>query len=168
MDPTASVPLKSKFADRESLKRGRKAQYPTRFSRLAGYAVFPIISGRRIKMEGKETQVQVWFDSQCPLCAKEIAFMKRLDWFKRVEFVDIYTTADCPLDPRQLLARFHAREKGQPIVDGAAAFAALWRHLPLLKPLGVVARIPLVLRMLEKAYVQFLRVRPALQRFFGT
>jgi len=109
-------------------------------------------------MEGKETQVQVWFDSQCPLCAKEIAFMKRLDWFKRVEFVDIYTTADCPLDPRQLLARFHAREKGQPIVDGAAAFAALWRHLPLLKPLGVVARIPLVLRMLEKAYVQFLRV----------
>ena len=168
MDPTASVPLKSKFADRESLKHGRKAQYPTRFSRLAGYAVFPIISGRRIKMEGKETQVQVWFDSRCPLCAKEIAFMKRLDWFKRVEFVDIYTTADCPLDPRQLLARFHAREKGQPIVDGAAAFAALWRHLPLLKPLGVVARIPLVLRMLEKAYVQFLRVRPALQRFLGT
>ena len=119
-------------------------------------------------MEGKETQVQVWFDSQCPLCAKEIAFMKRLDWFKRVEFVDIYTSANCPVDPRQLLARFHAREKGQPVVDGAEAFAALWRQLPLLKPLGLLARMPLVLRMLEKAYDQFLRVRPALQRFLGT
>ncbi len=119
-------------------------------------------------MEGKHTRVQVWFDSQCPLCAKEIAFMKRLDWFKRVEFVDIYATSDCPLDPSKLLTRFHAQESGQPIVDGAAAFAVLWRHLPLLKPLGMAARIPRVLRLLEAAYIQFLRVRPALQKFLGT
>ena len=119
-------------------------------------------------MEGKQFQVQVWFDSQCPLCTKEIAFMKRLDWFKRVEFVDIYAASDCPLDSSTLLARFHAQERGQPIVDGAAAFALLWRHLPLLKPLGMAARIPLVLRMLEVAYVQFLRVRPALQKILGT
>ena len=119
-------------------------------------------------MEGKHTQVRVWFDSQCPLCAKEIAFMKRLDWFKRVEFIDIYAASDCPLDPSKLLARFHAQESGQPIVDGAAAFAVLWRHLPLLKPLGMAARIPRVLRLLEAAYIQFLRVRPALQKFLGT
>jgi len=118
-------------------------------------------------MEGKQAQVQVWFDSQCPLCTKEIAFMKRLDWFMRIDFIDIYTTTDCPLDSRQLLERFHAQEKGQPIVDGAEAFAVLWRHLPLLKPLGVLARTPLVLKMLERAYVQFLRIRPTLQRYLG-
>jgi predicted DCC family thiol-disulfide oxidoreductase YuxK len=118
-------------------------------------------------MNGKQTHIKVWFDSQCPLCAQEIAFMKRLDWFKRVEFVDIYATADCPLDPQQLLARFHAQESGQRIVNGAAAFAALWRHLPLLRPLGALARIPLVLRTLERAYVRFLRIRPALQRYLG-
>ena len=111
--------------------------------------------------------MQVWFDSQCPLCAKEIALMRRLDWFNRVEFIDIYATSDCPLEPSRLLARFHAQEIGQPIVEGAAAFAVLWRHLPVLKPLGMLARIPLILRLLERAYVQFLRVRPGLQRFFG-
>lgn len=118
-------------------------------------------------MANKHAQVQVWFDSQCPLCAKEIALMRRLDWFNRVEFIDIYATSDCPLEPSRLLARFHAQEIGQPIVEGAAAFAVLWRHLPVLKPLGMLARIPLILRLLERAYVQFLRVRPRLQRFFG-
>ena len=64
-------------------------------------------------MEGQHTQVQVWFDSQCPCAQKGNAFMKRLDWFKRVEFIDIYAASDCPLDPSKLLARFHA-QGGQP------------------------------------------------------
>ena len=34
--------------------------------------------------------VTVWFDSQCPLCIKEIALMRRLDWRKRVNFIDIH------------------------------------------------------------------------------
>jgi predicted DCC family thiol-disulfide oxidoreductase YuxK len=108
--------------------------------------------------------VTVWFDSQCPLCAKEIALMRRLDWHKRVNFIDIYATDHCPLDPAQLLERFHAKETGQPIVDGAAAFAVLWRHLPLLKPMGALARLPWVLSVLERAYVVFLSVRPKLQK----
>ena len=54
--------------------------------------------------------------------------MRRLDWRKRVNFIDIYATDHCPIDPVQLLERFHAQEAGQPIVDGAAAFAVLWRH----------------------------------------
>ena len=36
--------------------------------------------------------------------------------------------------------------------------------IPLLRPLGLIARIPVVLKALEWAYVRFLRVRPALQR----
>jgi hypothetical protein len=40
----------------------------------------------------------------------------------------------------------------------------LWRQLPLLKPLGVLARLPWILRVLERAYVAFLRVRPRLQK----
>ena len=167
MDQTASVRLKSKFADRKSHALGPEGPVPHPFFTASGVRCPLLTALGKNSMEGKHAQVQVWFDSQCPLCRKEIAFMKRLDWFKRVEFVDIYATSDCPLDPGQLLARFHAQERGQPIVDGAAAFAVLWRHLPLLKPLGVLARIPVVLRMLEGAYVQFLRIRPALQRHLG-
>jgi predicted DCC family thiol-disulfide oxidoreductase YuxK len=115
-------------------------------------------------MADKPARVTVWFDSQCPLCTKEIGLMRRLDWHGRVNFIDIYAATDCPLDPAQLLERLHAQEVGQPLVDGAAAFAVLWRHLPLLKPLGVLARLPFVLSILERAYVAFLRIRPRLQK----
>ncbi|MFN3515809.1 MAG: thiol-disulfide oxidoreductase DCC family protein [Novosphingobium sp.] len=108
-------------------------------------------------------RVTVWFDGACPLCRREIALIRRLDWRGRIAFVDV-TKADaaCPLDRAQLLARFHASEKGT-ILSGAAAFAAMWRAVPLLWPLGQFARLPLVLPVLERAYLAFLLVRPRLQ-----
>lgn len=108
--------------------------------------------------------VTVWFDSECPLCVREIALMRRLDRREAIDFVDVQGGADCPLDAETLLARFHARERGGPIVSGAAAFAAMWRAIPLLRPLGLVARIPPVLWLLERLYRGFLVVRPAMQR----
>ena len=50
------------------------------------------------------------------------------------------------------------------MLSGAAAFAAMWRAIPVLRPLGLAARNALVLRGLERLYVAFLRVRPALTR----
>ena len=106
----------------------------------------------------------VWFDGACPLCTREIALMRRLDRARRIDFVDVAAPdASCPIDPALLLARLHAREDGV-LLDGAAAFGAMWRAIPLLRPLGLIARIPVVLSALEWAYVRFLRVRPALQR----
>lgn len=106
----------------------------------------------------------VWYDGACPLCTREIALMRRLDRARRIEFIDVVQEgAACPLDPALLLTRLHARENGV-MLDGAAAFAAMWRAIPLLRPLGLIARNPLVLGALEWAYVRFLRVRPALQR----
>jgi hypothetical protein len=37
----------------------------------------------------------------------------------------------------------------------------MWRAIPLLRPLGLAARNKRVLRLLERLYVGFLRVRPA-------
>ncbi|WP_298174122.1 thiol-disulfide oxidoreductase DCC family protein [Novosphingobium sp.] len=106
----------------------------------------------------------VWFDGACPLCTREIALMRRLDRAGRIDFVDVAEPgASCPIDPALLLARFHAREDGV-LLSGAAAFAAMWRAIPLLQPLGLLARNRQVLRGLEWAYIRFLRVRPALQR----
>ncbi|MBX9883686.1 MAG: DUF393 domain-containing protein [Novosphingobium sp.] len=106
----------------------------------------------------------VWFDGACPLCLREIALMRRLDRAGRIAFVDVAVPgASCPIDPAVLLARFHAREDGV-LLSGAAAFAAMWRAIPLLRPLGLLARNRLVLGLLEWAYVRFLRVRPTLQR----
>jgi predicted DCC family thiol-disulfide oxidoreductase YuxK len=113
-------------------------------------------------------EVIVWFDGGCPLCRREIAVMRRLDRAGAIQFLDVASPDEgaCPLDRAELLARFHAMEDGR-LVSGAEAFAAMWRAIPLLRPLGLLARNPLALRGLEAAYRAFLRVRPKLQRFVG-
>ena len=108
--------------------------------------------------------VTVWYDSQCPLCIREIALMRRLDTRSAIEFVAVQSDANCPIDTATLLERFHARERGGPLVSGAAAFATMWRAIPALRPLGLVARVPPVLWLLEILYRGFLKVRPWLQR----
>jgi len=110
-------------------------------------------------------KLTIWFDGSCPLCTREIALMKRLDRRGAIDFIDVAASgvAECPVDRAELLARFHARENGV-LLSGAGAFAAMWRAIPLLRPLGLLARIPIVLALLERCYVAFLRVRPRLQR----
>lgn len=109
------------------------------------------------------TPLLVWYDGGCPLCRREIALMRRLDRRDAIRFVDVSDgQTSCPLDRETLLARFHATENGR-LLSGAAAFAAMWRAIPLLRPLGLAARIPWILAALERAYQVFLRLRPRLQ-----
>ncbi len=108
--------------------------------------------------------LEVWFDGDCPLCRREIAVMRRLDRRGAIVFTDVADGAgDCPIDRAELLARFHAREEGV-MLSGAAAFAAMWRAIPLLRPLGLAARNRTILGFLERLYMAFLKVRPALTR----
>lgn len=109
-------------------------------------------------------KVIVWYDGACPLCTREIALMRRLDWWRAIDFHDVASpSAVCPLDRQELLARFHATEDGV-MLSGAAAFAAMWRAIPLLKPLGWAARNQVILGLLERLYIRFLNIRPRLQR----
>jgi predicted DCC family thiol-disulfide oxidoreductase YuxK len=112
-----------------------------------------------------EPSLTVWFDGACPLCRREIAQFRKLDRRGAIHFQDVSRSdASCPLDPAELLARFHAQERGLPLVSGAAAFAAMWRAIPLLRPIGELARIPTLLWLLERLYTVFLRFRPKLQK----
>ena len=107
-------------------------------------------------------ELTVWYDGGCPLCRREIALMRRLDRARAIHFVDVDAgDAACPIDRAALLARFHARENGR-MLSGAAAFAAMWRAIPILRPLGLAARNRVVLGWLERSYLQFLKVRPRL------
>lgn len=95
--------------------------------------------------------------------------MRRLDRRAAIRFVDVRHEGrgeSCPVSEADLLARFHARE-GETILSGAAAFAAMWRAIPLLRPLGLAARNRLVLAGLEALYLRFLKIRPRLQRLAG-
>lgn len=113
------------------------------------------------------SDVIVWYDGACPLCVREIALMRRLDKRARIAFIDLMDSEmGCPLDRELLLSRFHAFENGV-MLSGAAAFAAMWRVIPVLRPLGLMAHNPIILRILERIYLLFLRIRPRIQRAMG-
>lgn len=114
--------------------------------------------------DSANASVTVWYDSECPLCVREIRLMRRLDRRQAIDFVSIQEGAGCPISTDELLQRFHARERGGPLVSGAAAFAAMWRAIPVLRPLGLLARFRPALWTLERLYRGFLFVRPWLQR----
>jgi predicted DCC family thiol-disulfide oxidoreductase YuxK len=67
------------------------------------------------------SRVTVWHDGGCPLCAREIALMRRLDRRRAIIFVNA-TTQSCPLDQAAMLARFHAREGEGPLLSEASAY----------------------------------------------
>lgn len=132
--------------------------------RLAGWKREDAPASRVSGHPGRE-RLTVWFDGGCPLCRREIALFRRLDRRKAIHFEDIsQPDAGCPIDTAELLARFHAQEAGQSIVSGAAAFAAMWRAIPVLRPFGELARIPAILWVLERLYSVFLVFRPGLQK----
>ncbi|MDR6707489.1 MULTISPECIES: DCC1-like thiol-disulfide oxidoreductase family protein [unclassified Novosphingobium] len=113
----------------------------------------------------RRNRLTVWYDGGCPLCLREIALMRRWDRAGNIAFIDLGVQAQaCPLDRQLMLARFHAQEDGV-MLDGAAAFAAMWRAIPRLRLLGELARYRLVLWGLEAAYAGFLKIRPVLQRW---
>ena len=110
------------------------------------------------------TKMIVWHDGGCPLCVREITLMRRLDRRSAIEFVDVTSApaSACPVDPTEMLARFHVSEDGR-LLSGAAAVAAKWRAILLLRPPGLAALSPWLLAMLERVNLRFLRVRPKLQ-----
>ena len=105
----------------------------------------------------------VWYDGDCPICTAEVGLMRRLDRASAIEFVDLSLPGSCLTDHNARLARLHAQVRGGPMVAGAAAFVAMWRVLPALRPLAALASLPPVLWLLERAYQLFLRLRPGLQ-----
>lgn len=116
-----------------------------------------------------EPRVTIWYDGSCPLCVAEISLIRRLDAKKgRLAFVNLTGDSTCPLDRGDMLAKFHAQEAGKEIVVGAAAFGAMWRQVTLFQPLGWLALFPPALWVLDKLYVQFLRIRPRLQSWMQT
>lgn len=105
----------------------------------------------------------VWYDGDCPICVAEIGLMRRLDRASAIEFVDLSLPQACAGDREARLARLHAEPRGGAMVDGAAAFVAMWRVLPGLRALAAVASLPPVLWLLERTYRVFLKFRPGLQ-----
>ncbi len=113
--------------------------------------------------------VTVYFDGSCPLCTKEIGLYQKADGAERITFCDVSRAgASLPegLTPADAMARFHVRGADGRLESGAAGFALLWSSLPRWRWLGRIVSLPPVRAVAEVSYRGFLKVRPAIQRWF--
>lgn len=111
--------------------------------------------------------VTLFFDGACPLCRREIALMRRLDRRGRLAFENVAdddAPISCPIDRRELLAKFHARLPNGEIVSGARAFCEAYGVVPYLSWAKALGRFTPSRWLLDRLYLGFLRIRPTIQR----
>ena len=114
------------------------------------------------------TEITVYYDGACPLCAREVAFYRRRRGGDRLNWVDVSAIEDQEVAPglskSAALSRFHVRKSDGQMVSGGLAFAALWHALPAFRPVGRLFGSPPLSWLLELSYILFLRFRPQMQQ----
>lgn len=80
----------------------------------------------------------LYYDGQCPLCAKEIAILRKINR-GNLHFEDVHTLLEYTEDTRQkMLKVLHLKDANGQWLMGADATVAAWSHTPygwLFKPL---------------------------------
>ncbi|MEO0982372.1 MAG: DUF393 domain-containing protein [Pseudomonadota bacterium] len=109
----------------------------------------------------------VYFDGSCPLCLSEINFYRARRGADAIDWVDVSaargSSAAADLSCADAMSRFHVRLADGRLLDGGAAFAALWRALPAFRLAGLLFSAPPLRWVLNVAYDLFLPMRPRLQ-----
>jgi predicted DCC family thiol-disulfide oxidoreductase YuxK len=120
----------------------------------------------------KKSQVTVYFDGLCYLCAWEIEIYRKSEGHERLEMVDItsegFQAENHGLDPYEVHRSFHVRDPEGKLHSGVPAFIEIWKVLPKFQWLAKVAPLPPVMGLLRLGYFGFSRVRPYLPRKKGS
>lgn len=113
----------------------------------------------------RAARLEVFFDGDCPLCAREVAWLSARDRAGRLRFTDIaapdFDPAAIGLDRAALMGRLHARTADGAWRTGMDALRAAWAEVglgALLAPTGWRGLRPLF----DALYALFALVRPHL------
>lgn len=112
------------------------------------------------------------YDGHCVICTSSRRFVRALDWFNRVEFLDLHDTdvvhARYPqLDFAALMGEMHVVEPGHAPRAGYAAIRRMLRELPLGLPLWVILLLPGMNWLGNRVYRFVARHRYMINRWFG-
>jgi len=105
---------------------------------------------------------EVFFDGDCPLCVREIDWLRRRDRAGRVRFTDIaapgFDAAAHGVDHASLMAQIHGRTADGGWVTGVDVFRNLYTAVGF-GPVVALTRWPIVAPLLDDAYAWFARNR---------
>ena len=104
----------------------------------------------------------VFFDGACPICAREIALMNRLNKKRRLIFCDFslpeYDERLTGFSPAELGQVIHAQWADGRVITGVIVFQAMWEAVGL-GLLTKLSRLPFIEPLLYRAYLWFARNR---------
>ncbi len=103
-------------------------------------------------------EVEVFFDGECPLCVREIDFVRKLDRRKNILFTDIaaedFDAASIGKTQDELMARIHARLPDGTFIEGVEVFRRMYAAAGL-GPLVAMTRLPGITQLLDASYRWF-------------
>lgn len=106
--------------------------------------------------------VEVFFDGECPLCRREIDWLKRRDRLKRIQFTDLHAPGFKPaalgLTESQLMSRIHGRLPDGTIIRGVEVFRQLYSAIGF-RWAAACSRLPLIRQVLDVGYLLFAKNR---------
>lgn len=106
--------------------------------------------------------LDVYYDGDCPLCAREVRWLRRRDRRRRIRFVDIaapgFDAREAGVPLETLMERIHGRLPDGTIIDGVEVFRRIYAAVGF-PTLARLSRLPGVSGMLELAYRWFARNR---------
>jgi predicted DCC family thiol-disulfide oxidoreductase YuxK len=115
-------------------------------------------------------RLTVLFDADCGFCSRTAEVLRRLDRRRALELVAVQRAhlvlPDAPPEAR-LLETIHVRDGGASWATGGAAWVQVAAAVPWLRPLSLVAKLPLFDRLVEPAYRLVARNRHLLGRAVG-
>jgi predicted DCC family thiol-disulfide oxidoreductase YuxK len=105
---------------------------------------------------------EVFFDGECPLCRREISWLRRLDRRRCLRFSDIaapgFSAGELGLSHGDLMDEIHGRFPDGRIIRGAEVFRQLYAAVGL-GPLVVLTRLPIARQLFDAGYRLFARNR---------
>ncbi len=110
------------------------------------------------------------YDGDCPLCRREVEFLRKRNHRGRLAFEDI-SCADFQAEKygrtqQELMARIHGVLPGGEVVEGVEVFRRAYEAVGL-GFLLAASRLPLLRSLFDFAYSVFARNRIRLGRLFG-
>jgi predicted DCC family thiol-disulfide oxidoreductase YuxK len=112
-------------------------------------------------------EIEVFFDGGCPLCSREVRFLRRWDRRGVIRFTDIDAEGFEPAPGHPgldaLMARIHAQLPDGRWIEGVEVFRRLYTAIGF-GPLVALSRLTGVRHLLDWSYALFARNR---RRLFG-
>jgi predicted DCC family thiol-disulfide oxidoreductase YuxK len=107
-------------------------------------------------------EIEAFYDGACPLCTREVNFLRRIDRHGKIRFTNIaaddFRANDYGIDLNEFMTEIHGRLPDGTWVRGVEVFRRLYSAVGC-GPIVWATRLPLIRSLLDRAYSMFARNR---------